>query len=151
MGSVAKRANPKAQVSRIASSLLHGTEILAALFLAPAARPASLGACGLGARYNNNHSASHTKPSAPVRKKAHLHPQRNAMKGTASGARTAPIFEPELNNPVARARSRWGNHSATVLTAAGKLLASPPPSAQRATPNPKAELSSPCAAAATLH
>src|SRR5436305_13867159 len=46
------------------------------------------------------------------------------MKGTASGAKIAPTFEPELKMPVARARSFFGNHSATVLIAAGKLPAS---------------------------
>src|SRR5439155_9348264 len=41
---------------------------------------------------------------------------------------------PELSRPVANARSRLGNHSATVLMATGKLPASPRPSAARATP-----------------
>ena len=48
----------------------------------------------------------------------------------------APMFEPELKMPVANARSRRGNHSATVLIAAGKFPASPSPSANRATANP---------------
>ena len=43
----------------------------------------------------------------------------------------APTFEPELKMPVARARSFLGNHSATVLIAAGKFPASPTPSAAR--------------------
>ena len=38
-----------------------------------------------------------------------------------SGAMTAPMFAPALKIPVARARSRRGNHSATVLMAAGKF------------------------------
>src|ERR1017187_5615991 len=131
MGSVANRANPSAQVSLIASRLLQGTEIRSELSSLPfASNPFSIAACGPGFRYNNSHSASQINPSAPVRKNAHLHPQRSAMKGTASGASTAPMFDPELNNPVAKARSRLGNHSAIVLTAAGKLLASPTPRAQ---------------------
>ncbi len=43
----------------------------------------------------------------------------------------APKFEPLLKMPVARARSRLGNHSATVLMDAGKLPASPTPNALR--------------------
>ena len=39
-----------------------------------------------------------------------------------------PILAPELKIPVASARSRLGNHSATVLMQAGKLAASPRPS-----------------------
>ena len=41
--------------------------------------------------------------------------------------------------PVAWARSRFGNHSATVLMQAGKLAASPKPRNARATPNANAE------------
>ena len=43
----------------------------------------------------------------------------------------APKFEPLLKMPVAKARSRLGNHSATVLMEAGKLPASPTPNALR--------------------
>ena len=43
----------------------------------------------------------------------------------------APQLEPLLKMPVARARSRLGNHSATVLMEAGKLPASPMPKALR--------------------
>ena len=45
------------------------------------------------------------------------------------GVIKAPMLLPELNSPVANARSRRGCHSLTALTAAGKL----PPSAN---PNP---------------
>ena len=48
----------------------------------------------------------------------------------------APTFVPELKIPVASARSRFGNHSATALIEAGKLPASPSPSANRARLNP---------------
>ena len=60
--------------------------------------------------------------------------------GTVSGASTAPTFAPELKMPFASARSRFGNHSATALTAAGKLPASPSPKPKRATPNPNTDL-----------
>ena len=44
-----------------------------------------------------------------------------------SGARMAPTLVPELKMPVASERSLCGNHSATVLMAAGKLPDSPRP------------------------
>ena len=46
------------------------------------------------------------------------------------------MFVPELKMPVAKARSRFGNHSATVLIAAGKLPASPSPSRNRISMKP---------------
>src|SRR5215475_13543218 len=59
-----------------------------------------------------------------------------AIHGTIAGATTAPTLVPALKIPVARARSFFGNHSATVLMEAGKLPASPSPSANRTTMNP---------------
>ena len=50
----------------------------------------------------------------------------------------APILEPELKIPVARVRF-FRKPRATVLIAAGKLPASPSPSAIRAAPNPNAD------------
>jgi len=44
-----------------------------------------------------------------------------AIQGTVNGATIAPTFVPELNMPVASARSFFGNHSATVFMAAGKF------------------------------
>ena len=41
------------------------------------------------------------------------------------------MLAPELNIPVASARSFLGNHSAVVLMAAGKLPASPKPNKPR--------------------
>ncbi len=51
--------------------------------------------------------------------------------GTKRAAIMAPTFAPLLNIPVASARSRFGNHSATVLIDAGKLPPSPMPKALR--------------------
>jgi hypothetical protein len=51
----------------------------------------------------------------------------------------APTFEPALKMPVASARSFFGNHSATVLIAAGKLPDSPRPRRKRATLKPVTE------------
>ena len=48
------------------------------------------------------------------------------------GAAIAPIVEPELKSPIAKARSFLGNHSATVFTEAGKFADSPKPNAARA-------------------
>src|SRR5579862_4900726 len=53
------------------------------------------------------------------------------MNGRIHGTSTPPMFVPELNNPVARARSLLGNHSAVALIAAGKLPPSPRPSRMR--------------------
>src|SRR5436309_15971852 len=90
-------------------------------------------------------------PIAPVSTNAHRHPRLIAIHGTTSGGMIAPMFVPELKIPVASARSAFGNHSATVLIAAGKLLDSPSPSANRAEPEGNALDARPCAIAATLH
>ena len=58
------------------------------------------------------------------------------MNGTVIGVITAPMLVPALNSPVANARSRRGNHSATVLIAAGKLPDSPRPSRKRTNMKP---------------
>src|SRR5688572_10607082 len=48
-------------------------------------------------------------------------------------------FVPALKMPVAKARSFFGNHSATAFTAAGKLPASPNPSIARQNARSNAE------------
>src|SRR5665213_3888859 len=48
----------------------------------------------------------------------------------------APIFVPELNMPVANARSFLYKRQAVVLIAAGKFPASPRPRMNRTRPNP---------------
>ena len=89
-----------------------------------------------GRSYISHHAASHANPSAPVITNAHGHPNRTVIHGTVSGVTSAPTFVPALNNPVANARSRRGNHSATVLIAPGKLPDSPSPRANRAAMKP---------------
>ena len=84
----------------------------------------------------SHQNASHTNPSAPVATNAQYQPQRSVINGTTSGVTSAPMLVPELKRPVANARSRFGNHSATTLIAAGKFPASPRPSANRATMKP---------------
>src|SRR6185436_1483642 len=93
---------------------------------------------------------SQTKPHAPRTTKAVFHPKLRNSQGTTKGAKIEPTFEPALNIPVATDRSFGGNHSVTVLIAAGKLPASPRPSATRATPNPKTVRINACAIAARL-
>ena len=58
--------------------------------------------------------------------------------GTTSGVMSAPMLVPELKMPVARARSFFGNHSATALIDAGKLPASPSPRITRESARPAA-------------
>ena len=70
---------------------------------------------------------------------AQYQPYASVIHGTMSGATTAPMLVPELKMPVANARSRFGNHSATILIDAGKFPASPMPSANRAAMKPATE------------
>src|SRR6476661_2565258 len=62
----------------------------------------------------------------------------------------APILEPELKMPVARALSFLGNHSAVVLIAAGKLPDSVKPKAALATKKPRVDFTKACPIAAIL-
>src|SRR5438067_190184 len=93
---------------------------------------------------------SQAKPRAPVAMNAARQPHVSVIHGTTIGVITAPTLEPALKIPVAKARSRRGNHSATVLIAAGKFPDSPSPSANRAALNPAAVRASACDIAATL-
>src|SRR5436190_23232166 len=82
---------------------------------------------------------SQTKPSKPVMIKAHCQPQFSTIYGMVKGVMIAPILAPELNMPVAKALSFLGNHSATVLIAAGKLPDSVTPNAPLTTWKPRTE------------
>src|SRR5688572_20047779 len=93
---------------------------------------------------------SHTKPIAPVHMNACLHPYKPNIQGTTTGAITAPIFVPELNIPVASARSFLGNHSATALIAVGKFPASLIPRNALTAPNPNVDFTAACSIAAML-
>src|SRR5215467_9345568 len=94
---------------------------------------------------------SQKNPSAPVAMNAGRHPQLSAIHGTRIGVMIAPTFDPALNTPVASARSRDGNHSATVLIDAGKFPDSPRPSTKRAMLNPDAVRASAIPIADRLH
>ena len=67
------------------------------------------------------------------------------MIGTTIGVARAPTLVPALNSPVAKARSRCGNHSAMLRTEPGKMAASPSPSRtrQKAKPATDADIVSP--------
>ena len=89
-------------------------------------------------------------PTVPVMMKLARQPSCTMMSGTSTAVRMMPTLEPALNRPVAKLRSFRGNHSATVLMAAGKLPASPRPRRKRDTDMPPTELTRPWPAAATL-
>ena len=61
-----------------------------------------------------------------------------------------PMLAPLLNIPKARARSFFGNHSATVLLHAGKLAASPSPRKNIAKQNVQTPVAAPGVMAARL-
>jgi hypothetical protein len=86
----------------------------------------------------------------PAPMKADRQPQAEATQGTTAGATIAPTLVPALNRLVAKARSRFGNHSATALIAAGKLPPSPSPRAMRARKNPRTLPTRACPRAAIL-
>jgi hypothetical protein len=73
------------------------------------------------------------------------------MAGISAGATIAPTLVPELKSAVAKARSRFGNHSATALIAAGKLPPSLKPSPTRAMKKPRTEPTAAWPIAARLH
>ena len=88
--------------------------------------------CASGLRYIGSQKISQIKPNAPVAINAHCHPSVRVIPVTITGAVIAPIVDPELKSPAAKALSFLGNYSATVFTAAGKLAASPIPNTNRA-------------------
>src|SRR5512142_1579731 len=90
------------------------------------------------------------KPNDPVTINAACQLQAAIIAGTAIGAIIAPTLVPELNIPVARARSFLGNHSATVFLAAGKLPDSLRPSSPRHNPKPNTPFATACPIAAML-
>ena len=106
-------------------------------------------------------NTSHTNPKQPATTKVprqalagpnRLHWLNKATKTvTTTGATMLPTLAPALKIPVAYARSRLGNHSATVLMQAGKFAASPRPSRNIASAKLATENAAPGSMAATLH
>ena len=79
--------------------------------------------CRSGVSYISHHAISQRNPSAPVMTNAQYQPYRTVIHGTTIGVTIAPTLVPELKMPVASARSFFGNHSATLLIAGGKVAA----------------------------
>src|SRR5437667_9766988 len=104
-----------------------------------------------GLRVFLSHHAIHGSPKRPVVTNAVRQPKRRVIHGMMTGAIMAPRFAPELKMPVASERSLCGNRSATVLTADGKLPASPRPITKRARPKPTADRAKAWAMHAILH
>ena len=75
------------------------------------------------------------KPIAPMAMNANCQPKRSAII-TVMNDTITPTFVPELNSPVASARSRCGNHCPIALIDAGKFPASAAPRKKRATAKP---------------
>src|SRR2546428_320097 len=154
MGSASSFPTANAQVCLAPSSPIHGIAATAdsagSLRMWASSAPETLGWVS-GLRYRASHSTSHTKPTEPVAMKAQRHPHVSAIQGTTSGVMIAPVLVPALKMPAARARSRFGNHSATVLIAPGKLADSPSPSSARAAENPAVVRAKAWPIAATLH
>ena len=78
---------------------------------------------------------SQRKPIAPMMMNATCQPNDVAI-STVTNEIITPTFVPELNSPVASARSRCGNHWPIALIEAGKFPASKAPRKNRATTNP---------------
>src|SRR5215469_5025591 len=67
------------------------------------------------------------------------------MGKTRKGATAPPMDEPLSKNAVARARSRFGNHSETAFAAAGQFADSPAPTRKRQNPKLAKPLAKPVA------
>ena len=127
MGSVANLAIAIAQVCRCGMSESHGTRTGGSggsMRMYASSEAPSRGWFS-GAPYSGHQSSSHANPSEPVTMNAQFQPYWSVIHGTIATDTSTPTLVPELKIPVASARSRFGNHSATVLIAAGKLAASP--------------------------
>src|SRR5437762_11644243 len=96
-------------------------------------------------------AANQTIPKPDVSRKHVRHPYTAFKATNAGGPIIAATLVPALKAPVAKARSFFGNHSATALMAAGKLPASPRPSMPRQKPKPTADRARACNPAATDH
>src|SRR5205085_11732134 len=71
------------------------------------------------------------KPSAPVAINVVRQPYARLSQTISGGATIDPIAAPLLKIAMPKARSRIGNHSATVFAAPGQFPASPNPNTNR--------------------
>src|SRR5271170_319487 len=90
-----------------------------------------------------NHAASHTKPRTPEKTNDQRQPNASAIQGITKAASAPPTLEPLSKMATAMLRSSLGNHSATVLLAAGQLKPSPMPRRKRKDAKAKTELANP--------
>src|SRR4051812_33585103 len=88
-----------------------------------------------GLRYIASQAINHTNETTPVATNAARQPHARVIAGTTRGVTMAPMFDPALNTPTARARSFCGNHSDTALRLEGKLPDSPRPNVNRTSAN----------------
>src|SRR5580698_4923086 len=90
-----------------------------------------------------SHISNQTNQSRPEKIKDQRQPNARAIQGIARAARAPPTPEPLSKMATARLRSSLGNHSATVLLAAGQLKPSPIPSRNRKDAKPKTDEAKP--------
>src|ERR1700761_1928898 len=90
-----------------------------------------------------NQSANQPNPSIPEKTKDQRQPNSIAIQGITKAAKAPPTLDPLSKMATATLRSWLGNHSATVLLAAGQLKPSPMPSRKRKDANPKTVLANP--------
>src|SRR5215471_15606398 len=106
--------------------------------------------CLSGSSNAMNQKNNHRNPRTPIVMNAQR--QLNVVANQTVAKETiTPTFVPELNKPVANARSFCGNHIATALIDAGKFAASAIPRKNRTTANPTTVATNPCAAAINDH
>jgi hypothetical protein len=82
---------------------------------------------------------------------AQRHPNVTAITGTSKGVTIAPTLDPALKMPMAKARSRRGNHSLVAVSAAGNVPASPSASGMRAINMPVVVVKQACSTWPKVH
>src|SRR5271156_3805502 len=87
----------------------------------------------------------------PENTKDQRQPNSNATQGMTSAAKAPPTLDPLSKMATATLRSWLGNHSATVLLAAGQLKPSPIPKRKRNAAKPKTEVAKPVKIFTTDH
>ena len=156
MGSVSPRTSTQPQVSGIRSSWASGagrSSPASSRWLVRINSRSSSERRGwsCGNLYSSAQAVSQTKPKAPVARNPARQPQRSAMIETIGAAAIEPSAVPELKMPMARARSRMGNHSLTARIPPVKLPGSNTPSTNRETENWPAVLAKTCSILVTDH
>ena len=89
----------------------------------------------LNPRVRTHHDATQTAPISPETTNGPRQPRYFASQTVSGGATTAPRLAPPMATPIAIARSRPGNVSATAFAAPGKQPPSPIPRRNRQAPS----------------